>query len=38
VRSRAADHCGEVPPIAANPPAADHITFDRTTRTLHVPD
>jgi hydroxybutyrate-dimer hydrolase len=27
-----------VPPIAANPPAADRITFDRTTRTLHVPD
>jgi 3HB-oligomer hydrolase 3HBOH len=27
-----------VPPIAADPPAADRITFDRTTRTLHVPD
>ena len=27
-----------VPPIATNPPAADRITFDRTTRTLHVPD
>ena len=27
-----------VPPIAANPPATDRITFDRTTRTLHGPD
>ena len=27
-----------VPPIAANPPANDRITFDKATGTLHVPN